>query len=202
MPNNHYRHVTDVHPEPLINGHSVPDIKPQSPYELRSEEVQDIMTRMPSWIIRHGTTVLFLVIALLFTGAYFIHFPEIITAPVNIKSSNATTTIAEESKEPKKYLAIATVPVEKAAKIKSGQQVLIKLPLYPFRQSGMVQGSIEAVLASDAGTSYSIKIHLTNGLATAANKKINDSISLYGTAQIITDDKTILQRMFEVFRKR
>ena len=30
--------------------------------ELRSEEVQDIMGQIPSWIVRYGITILFIVV--------------------------------------------------------------------------------------------------------------------------------------------
>ena len=57
-------------------------------FELRSEEIQDIIGKMPHWIIRQGTAVLFAVIILLFAGAYFMHYPDIIITNVNITSSN------------------------------------------------------------------------------------------------------------------
>jgi len=40
------------------------------PGEINSEEVQDIMCKMPSRMVRQGTGILFVVTALLFVGAY------------------------------------------------------------------------------------------------------------------------------------
>lgn len=52
--------------------------------ELRSEEVQDILTRVPHWMIRWGNVVVFSIILLLFAGAWIIEYPDIIKADVVI----------------------------------------------------------------------------------------------------------------------
>lgn len=80
-----------------VNGHEVRYAASPSPYEVRSEEVQDIMSKMPHWIIRRGTTVLFVVVALLLGGAYFIHYPDVIVTGVNITSSNPPVKIVAQS---------------------------------------------------------------------------------------------------------
>jgi|GEM_PF-5710429 len=46
--------------------------------ELRSEEVQDILSRPPHWMVRSGSTVLILIILLVFVLSYFIKYPEVI----------------------------------------------------------------------------------------------------------------------------
>ena len=80
MPKNDY-HIVDVIE---YNGNGPRNQHPVASalYEVTSEEVQDIMSKMPHWIIRQGTTVLFAVIILLFAGAYFIHYPDVIVAKV------------------------------------------------------------------------------------------------------------------------
>ena len=191
MPNSNYRYITNASTAQRVNGHAVLHTEKASPYELRSEEVQDIMTKMPSLIIRQGTSVLFIVIFLLFTGAYFIHFPDIVTARVNIKPIYANAN---------EYMATSTLPVEMAGKVKAGQQVLIKLPLYPFEQFGIIEGKVENIAAGTTGTTYAVRIRLVNGLVTSTNKKIDANAPLSGTAEVLTSDKTILQRLFESIR--
>lgn len=56
--------------------------------EQNSEEVQDIMSKMPHWLIRRGITLLFAVMILLFAGAYFIRYPDVIVTQVTINSGN------------------------------------------------------------------------------------------------------------------
>src|SRR4051812_6063465 len=66
-------------------------------HEISSEEVQDIMSKMPHWTIRKGAAILFVVIVLLFAGSYFIHYPDVITARLNITSSNPPVKVVARS---------------------------------------------------------------------------------------------------------
>jgi len=56
--------------------------------EIHSEEVNDILTRPPVWILRWGITVFFAIIAALFIGSIFFRYPDVITAPVTISSTH------------------------------------------------------------------------------------------------------------------
>lgn len=58
------------------------------PLATNSDEVNDIMSRMPSWLIRRGITILFGIILLLLSGSFFIHYPDVITTNVSIFSAN------------------------------------------------------------------------------------------------------------------
>lgn len=54
--------------------------------ELRSEEVQEVMDRVPSWILRCGITILFGIILILLIGSYWFKYPDVITAEVTIST--------------------------------------------------------------------------------------------------------------------
>lgn len=54
--------------------------------ELRSDEVQEIMNDIPSWILRWGITILFIIIVIVATGTWFIKYPDVIQAEVVINS--------------------------------------------------------------------------------------------------------------------
>lgn len=53
-----------------------------------SSETEDIMGKMPHWIIRWGITVVFLIMAGIVLGCYFIKYPETVQAPVVITTIN------------------------------------------------------------------------------------------------------------------
>ncbi|GAA4461403.1 HlyD family efflux transporter periplasmic adaptor subunit [Nibrella saemangeumensis] len=57
--------------------------------ELRSEEVQEVLSRAPKWILRWGVTVVFAVLALVFWGAWVIRYPELVKASFRLTSANA-----------------------------------------------------------------------------------------------------------------
>jgi len=56
--------------------------------ELHSEEVNDILSRPPAWILRWGITVVFVIVVAIFIGSIFFKYPDIITAPITISSTN------------------------------------------------------------------------------------------------------------------
>ena len=56
--------------------------------ELRSEEMQDILTRPPNILVRSGISVICLVLVLLFAGSFFFKYPDILTGNVVITTEN------------------------------------------------------------------------------------------------------------------
>lgn len=56
-------------------------------YRTRSEEVQEIIGRMPSWIIRWGVTVIGLLVVGAFIGAALIKSPDVVSCKVTIAAS-------------------------------------------------------------------------------------------------------------------
>lgn len=55
--------------------------------ELRSEELHEVMGKIPSWILRRGIAVLFAVVVVLLVGSYFFQYPDVIEAPVVLTGS-------------------------------------------------------------------------------------------------------------------
>jgi multidrug efflux pump subunit AcrA (membrane-fusion protein) len=80
--------------------------------ELRSEEVQDILTRVPHWMIRWGTVLIFGIILMLFSVSWFVKYPEVIVAEVTI-----TTNIPPEKLVAKTSGRIEAILVANKAKV-------------------------------------------------------------------------------------
>jgi len=57
--------------------------------ELRSEEVQELLARPPRWLLRWGITAVFLILLLVFAGAWAIHYPDVVRASFKLTASNA-----------------------------------------------------------------------------------------------------------------
>ena len=55
---------------------------------LRSEEVQEILTRPPRRIVRVGITLILLVVLALFAGSYLIKYPDIVPASITVNTEN------------------------------------------------------------------------------------------------------------------
>lgn len=56
--------------------------------ELRSESVQDILTRPPHWMLRWGNVLIFVSLLLILLMSYLIKYPEFISAPIVVTSQN------------------------------------------------------------------------------------------------------------------
>lgn len=64
------------------------DKKRYKPIELRSEEVQEVMSHVPSWIIRWGVTVLFCIVIILLIGSYLFKYPDVVEAEITVSTQN------------------------------------------------------------------------------------------------------------------
>ena len=51
-------------------------------FELRSEEVQDILTKVPHWMIRWGTVLIFTIIVMLFFVSWFVKYPDVVKTEI------------------------------------------------------------------------------------------------------------------------
>jgi hypothetical protein len=52
--------------------------------QIRSEEVQDIISRSPSWMLQWGILLIFFVFVALLGASWFIKYPDVITASVEV----------------------------------------------------------------------------------------------------------------------
>ncbi|MCA6444545.1 MAG: HlyD family efflux transporter periplasmic adaptor subunit [Bacteroidetes bacterium] len=60
---------------------------------LRTEEVNEILTSTPKWILRWGITVVFLLIIIAVVLSYFIKYPDVLTADITLTTLNPPVTI-------------------------------------------------------------------------------------------------------------
>jgi multidrug resistance efflux pump len=66
-------------------------------FELRSEEVQDILTKVPHWMIRWGTVLIFVIIMMLFFVSWFIKYPDVVNTEIVITTNIPPEKIVSKS---------------------------------------------------------------------------------------------------------
>lgn len=94
------------------------------------------------------------------------------------------------------------VPAQNSGKIKTNQKVLIKLDNYPYQQYGMVEGKVRNIsLSPDDKGNYYVEVELPNGLKTSYNQHLEFDKELRGSAEIVTEDLRLIERVFYQFRK-
>lgn len=91
-------------------------------------------------------------------------------------------------------------PVVNSGKVEIGQRVNIKLHNYPYQEFGMLVGSVENISEVPNNDMYSADVALKNKLTTSYQKSIPKVQDLKGDAEILTDDISLLLRLFNPLR--
>ncbi len=96
-----------------------------------------------------------------------------------------------------------TLPIRNSGKVKIGQKVIIKLANYPFEEWGNLEGEIQnisEVPKQGEEAFYTLYIKLDE-LSTSYGKQVDFKQEMQGTAEIVIEELTILQRIFYQLRK-
>ncbi len=88
--------------------------------ELRSEEVQDILTRVPHWMIRYGNLIFLSLILLLFFLSWLIKYPDVIPSEALV-----TTQIPPQREFAKTSGRISHLLVENNSRVINNQPLVI-----------------------------------------------------------------------------
>ena len=128
-----------------------------------------------------------------------VSFLQLWSANQNVEAG-ATIFVVIPSKE-SGYIGKVKAPAQNSGKIKVGQVVNIRLANYPDREFGIVTGSIKAIsLTPDKDGNLLINVSLPKGLETSYRKQIAFQQEMSGTADIITEDLRLIERLLYQFR--
>jgi multidrug resistance efflux pump len=98
------------------------------------------------------------------------------------------------------FLGRINLKMQRSGKVRPGQTVNIKLAGYPYMEYGMVRGVVKSKSLVPSGDAYIIEIDLPDGLRTLYGKNLEFTQNMQGTAEIITDDIRLLQKIVNPFR--
>jgi hypothetical protein len=98
------------------------------------------------------------------------------------------------------YIGRINLMMQRSGKVKSGQLVNIKLSSYPYLEYGLVRGIVKSKSLVPAGDVYVIEVTLPNGLTTLYGTKLEFTQNMQGTAEIITEDLRLIQKIVNPFR--
>ncbi len=125
-----------------------------------------------------------------------------------VESGKALFAIITNNQE---FIGYLTVPQQGYGKIKIGQKVRIKVDNYPFHEFGQLDGVITSIslIATDgvASTSsesanqkqYRVEFKLSKGLKSSYGKTFEYTPEMSGSAEIITKDLRLMERIFNKF---
>ncbi|UWY26422.1 HlyD family secretion protein [Flavobacterium sp. TR2] len=102
------------------------------------------------------------------------------------------------------------LPENGAGKVKIGQGVIIKLNNYPYNEYGSIKGKVKRIslvtnqqaLSDNQNkiNSYLVDVTLPFGLKTNYGVELNFHAESKGTAEIITEDRRLIERFFDNLR--
>ena len=103
------------------------------------------------------------------------------------------------------------LPAEGAGKIKNGCDVIIKLDNYPYMEYGSVKGKVKSIsLTTNKNKTadkneidtYLVLVELPEELSTNYGSKLEFKYELKGTADIIANNRRLVERLFDNLKYR
>lgn len=94
-----------------------------------------------------------------------------------------------------KMIGKLTLSFKGAGKVKKGQQVNIKFSNYPYLEYGMVRGVVESISLVPEDQNYIVEVSLPDSLTTFYGKTLSFTQEMQGSAEIITEDKRLLEQI-------
>lgn len=88
--------------------------------ELRSEEVQEVMGEIPSWILQWGITILFIVLMAILITSYFFKYPDVISSEMTLEGRFPAATIVSRASG-----KIDSLYISDGEAVKAGMQLAV-----------------------------------------------------------------------------
>ncbi len=98
------------------------------------------------------------------------------------------------------YVGRINLKMQRSGKVKEGMLVNIKLSGYPYLEYGMLRGIVKSISLVPSADTYVIGISLPSGFKTLYGKQLEFTQNMQGTAEIITEDTRLLQKIVDPFR--
>lgn len=94
------------------------------------------------------------------------------------------------------YYAQINIPQNNFGKIESGQKVKLKFASYPYQEFGALEGKLGLINRIPTDSGFVAKVNLPKGLLTNYNKEIAYHTGLSATAEIVTANTSLAERIF------
>jgi HlyD family secretion protein len=99
-----------------------------------------------------------------------------------------------------KIIGKINLPIQGAGKVALGQQVNIKIDNFPYLEYGMIKGIVRNISLVPDNQGYTVEVDLPDGLKTYYEVEIPFKQEMQGTAEILTDERRLLDRIVSPIR--
>ncbi len=155
---------------------------------LRSEEVQEIMGRIPPWIERWGITLIGAVLMVTLAGAAVFPYPDTLVGrfayiPKNTLNGKPTS-------------GIVSMSAQGIGKVKKGQTVKVRLENYPDSEFGFLSGKVVSVSDFKDGVgTYKVYVCFGNVMKTSNGCLVPSNAQLEGNAEIVVAERRLVEKL-------
>jgi multidrug resistance efflux pump len=125
-------------------------------------------------------------------------FPAYWSENQNVRTGDKVLTIIP--KEQGDIIGKLNLPVEGAGKVRPGQRVNIQFANFPHLEYGMVKGTVRSISQVPYDQQYSVEVELPEGLTTYYGREIPFTQEMPGRAEIITEDRRLIERIISPLR--
>jgi HlyD family secretion protein len=99
-----------------------------------------------------------------------------------------------------KVIGKINLPIQGAGKVSLGQKVNIKIDNFPYLEYGMIKGVVRNISLIPDNQEYIVEVDLPDGLKTYYQIEIPFNQEMQGTAEILTDERRLLERIVSPIR--
>lgn len=161
------------------------EVENQNEIQLRSPEINEIISSPPKSIVRWGSSIILLIILFLLAGSHFLSFPDKIFAETKIINDKSGKIIASLKFNNSEF-----------GKVRNGQRAIIKIDGFPYMEYGSIKGIIiSSGVINKSDKSITVMALVDYPLITNYGKRIDFRGELTGSSEIITRDISLLERM-------
>ncbi|HJV78975.1 MAG TPA: HlyD family efflux transporter periplasmic adaptor subunit [Paludibacter sp.] len=104
------------------------------------------------------------------------------------------------SRKPGQLIGKIKVPASGSGKVKVGQMVNIKVAGYPYLEYGLLQAKTTGKSLVSTNDYYAVEVAFPKGLRSTVNKELKFTGELSGTAEVITENRTLIERIYTPLR--
>jgi len=161
-------------------------------FELRSEDVQDVMGNVPPVLLRWGISIITMVVLVLLAGCFLFKYPDVLIGKATL------TNVAPPAVPVCKML----LPAQGSGKVKVGQRANVRINNFPDQEFGYLEGRVEYISEiPDPEGLYVVEIRFPKGLVTNYGIQLPLGSQMQGSAEIITEDIRLIVRFFNPIKK-
>jgi HlyD family secretion protein len=104
------------------------------------------------------------------------------------------------SRKPGQLIGKIKVSATGLGKVAIGQRVNIKVAGYPYLEYGLLQACVDNISLVSTNDYYIVEVKFPTGLRSTVNKKLKFTGELSGSAEIITENRSLIERIYSPLR--